>query len=171
MPLLATIGYEGASLDGFIAALIAARVDILVDVRAVPWSRRSEFAKPALSRAVAEAGLSYRHMAALGNPKRGREAAKAGHRESFAAIYAAQLATPAAEADLAAIAALAATSLPCLMCYEKDPASCHRSMIADRMAERYGMTVKHLAAGKDRPRTRDAAPRQGTLALAPRRGR
>jgi hypothetical protein len=54
---LRTIGYEGASVDGFIAALRRSRVSLLIDVRAVAVSRRKGFSKTALAAALAEAGF------------------------------------------------------------------------------------------------------------------
>ena len=71
---LCTIGYERASLAGFIAALKGAGVATLIDVRDQPWSQRPEFRRDDLRQALLAAGLGYVHIRALGNPKEGREA-------------------------------------------------------------------------------------------------
>ncbi len=142
--VLFTIGYEGSRLVDVVAALSDAGVTTLVDVREAPWSRRPEFAKRALGAAMAAAGIGYRHMKALGTPKAGRDAARAGDIATFHAIFGAQLATEAAQSQLGEVAALVATERPCLMCYERDPERCHRSIVAARLAETTGLAVRHL---------------------------
>lgn len=100
MSELLTIGYEGATPQGFDATLTAARVELVVDVRAVAASRRQGFAKSALSDRLAHAGIRYIHLRELGDPKPGREAARAGRWAEFRAIFSAHLNTPDAAFDL-----------------------------------------------------------------------
>ena len=142
--VLFTIGYEGSRLADVVAALSDAGVTTLVDVREAPWSRRPEFAKRALGAAMAAAGIGYRHMKALGTPKAGRDVARAGDIATFHAIFGAQLETEAAQSQLGEVAALVAMERPCLMCYERDPERCHRSIVAARLAETTGLAVRHL---------------------------
>ena len=78
-----TIGYEGAAIEAFVDTLGAAGVRTLIDVRDAPWSRRPEYAKRALAEALAAGGIDYRHLKGLGNPKPGRDAARAGDIETF----------------------------------------------------------------------------------------
>jgi len=144
IPLLATVGYEGASLEGLIAALQAGDVDMVLDVREVPWSRRREFAKGSLSEALAQAGIGYLHRKALGTPKPGRDAAKAGDRDSFARILASQLDSAEGQAALMEAAALARQGRLCLLCYEHDPRQCHRSEVAARLAALAPLEIRHL---------------------------
>lgn len=144
-PAIATIGYEKATPDQVIAALLAADVEMLVDIRQVPWSRRPGFSKGALATKAAEAGIDYVHLKGLGTPAEGREANKAGRLDDFAAIFRAHMATAAAQADLARAAELAASSRICLLCLEGDARRCHRSIVADMLAERLATTVRHLA--------------------------
>lgn len=136
-----TIGYAGSTLTPFLETLKEAGVEELVDVRAVPASRNRAFSKTALAIALEEAGIAYRHMRDLGTPKAGREAAKRGDRDTFHRIYKDQLATPEAQDALAALSALAAEKTVCLMCMESDPAVCHRTVLAARLA---GFRVEHL---------------------------
>jgi uncharacterized protein (DUF488 family) len=77
---LFTIGYEGATMGEFLAALQAAGVERLIDVRAVPNSRRPGFSKTPLRNALAEVGIEYVHLRALGTPAAGREAAREGRK-------------------------------------------------------------------------------------------
>ena len=152
---LFTIGYEGSRLADVVATLSAAGVTTLLDVREAPWSRRPEFAKRALGEAMAAAGIGYRHMKALGTPKAGRDAARAGDTATFRAIFDAQLETDAAQAQLGEVEALVATERPCLMCYERDPNRCHRSIVAARVAVTRGLVVRHLEI----PRGDDSQPK------------
>ena len=71
---LFTIGYEGATMADFLAALGAAGVRRVIDVRALPLSRRSGFSKTPLKNALAEVGIDYVHLKALGTPPSGRAA-------------------------------------------------------------------------------------------------
>lgn len=146
MTAIATIGYEGATVGDLIAALSAAGVATVIDVREAPVSRRKGFSKSALAAALAEAGLDYVHLRALGTPKPGRDAARQGDMERFHGIFAAQLATPEAQAGLVRTAEIMRAGKACLLCYERDPRACHRSLVLDALAERMALEVEHLFA-------------------------
>ncbi|HEY0011664.1 MAG TPA: DUF488 domain-containing protein, partial [Allosphingosinicella sp.] len=73
-----TIGYEGSTQPELIAALTGAGVERLIDVRAVPLSRKPGFSKNILAAGLREAGIDYVHLKALGTPPAGREAARKG---------------------------------------------------------------------------------------------
>ncbi|NJC33468.1 uncharacterized protein (DUF488 family) [Sphingomonas jejuensis] len=128
-PQVFTIGYEGATVDGLIAALQGAGVRRLIDVRALPLSRRPGFSKSALAAALGEAGIDYRHLRALGTPKRGRDAAKKGDVATLRAVYADQLGLPEAEAEAAILQALVREAPSALLCFERDPCHCHRTLL------------------------------------------
>ena len=149
LPRLATVGYEGATVASFLDALRAAGVDLLVDVRALAMSRRPGFAKSRLAANLAEAGIGYQHLRALGTPADGRAAARAGRHAEMRAVFAAHLATPSAQEALDALAELARTRRVCLLCFEADPAHCHRSLVADALAARLPVEVVHLRAEDD----------------------
>lgn len=141
---LATIGYEGKTMDEFLAELKAADVDLLIDIRAVAASRRPGFSKTALSGALNEAGIGYLHLRALGTPKTGRDAARKGRTAEMREIYAGQLETP--EAELAFEQAHAAVNehRAALLCYEKEAAGCHRAMLVERLQQRTPYAVHDL---------------------------
>lgn len=143
-PTIATIGYEQATQDQVIAALKAANIDMLIDVRAVARSRRPGFSKGNLAAAVEAAGIRYLHLKGLGTPAEGREANKAGRMDDFAAIFHAHMASTAAQEDLARAAELASESRVCLLCLEGDHRRCHRHIVADMLAERLGARIAHL---------------------------
>jgi uncharacterized protein (DUF488 family) len=133
---LYTIGYEGADADRFLAALQGAGVATVADVRAVALSRKRGFSKNQLRDGLAEAAIGYRHFIDLGTPKPGREAARAGDTTRMHAIFCEQLATAGAQAALEELAELAESQPICLLCFERDPAQCHRRIIAERLAKR-----------------------------------
>jgi uncharacterized protein (DUF488 family) len=131
-----TIGYEGASPDRFLAALQEAGVAVVADVRAVALSRKRGFSKNQLRDDLAAGGVAYRHFIDLGTPKAGREAARAGDAPTMRRIFCEQLDTAGAQAALDDLAALAAEQPVCLLCFERDPAFCHRRILAERLAPR-----------------------------------
>ena len=124
-----TIGYEGATVDEVLAALARAGVGQVADVRAIAASRRPGFSKTSLAANLAEAGIGYRHLRALGTPKPGRDAAKKGDRATLERVYAAQLELPEAQAEAAALRAMVEDKPTALLCFERDPEMCHRSML------------------------------------------
>ena len=124
-----TIGYEATTVGEFLAALSAAGVKRVVDVRAVPNSRRPGFSKTPLRNALAEAGIDYVHLRALGTPAAGREAARKGRHDDLRRIYAGQLKLPEAIAAGAQMMELAREKPSALLCYERDPAGCHRTLL------------------------------------------
>jgi uncharacterized protein (DUF488 family) len=124
-----TIGYEGATVDEVLGALQAAGVAQVADVRAIAASRRPGFAKSSLAANLASVGIGYRHFRDLGTPKPGRDAAKKGDRATLERVYAGQLELPEAQAASAALNALADERPTALLCFERDPAMCHRSLL------------------------------------------
>ena len=139
-----TIGYEATTVGEFVAALQQAGVERVIDVRAIPNSRRPGFSKTPLSRALAEVGIDYVHLRALGTPADGRAAARAGRQEELERIYAGQLELPEAIAQGAQMVALAQEKASAVLCYERDPAGCHRTLLLDAVAP--DAEVEHLYA-------------------------
>jgi uncharacterized protein (DUF488 family) len=137
-----TIGYEGATVGELLAALEQADVERVIDVRALPLSRRPGFSKTPLSEALAEAGIDYVHLKALGTPPAGRTAARSGRHEEMAQIYAGQLELPEAIAQSAQMLALAEEKPSALLCMERDPDHCHRTLLLEAVAS--SAEVVHL---------------------------
>ena len=124
-----TIGYEGTTQAEFVAALQAAGVERVIDVRAVPLSRKPGFSKNILRNGLAEAGIDYVHLKALGTPPEGREAARKGRRADLERIYGGQLELPEAIVAAAEMRELAAEKPSALLCFEREPGGCHRSLL------------------------------------------
>ncbi|HEX8667357.1 MAG TPA: DUF488 domain-containing protein [Allosphingosinicella sp.] len=143
-PPLFTIGYEGKTQAEFLDALVAAGVELLIDVRAIAASRRPGFSKTALAGGLRERGIDYLHLRPLGTPAAGREAARQGRIAEMRAIYADQLETPEALLAFEQALAAAAERRSALLCYERDAAGCHRSALAERMIARAAFGIRDL---------------------------
>lgn len=126
-----TIGYEGATQPELIAALTVAGVERLIDVRAVPLSRKPGFSKNILAAGLREAGIDYVHLKPLGTPPEGREAARKGRHDVLERVYAGQLDLPEAIVAAEQMKELAAEKPSVLLCFERDPKGCHRSLLLD----------------------------------------
>lgn len=141
---LFTIGYEGVAWAPFLATLQQAGVRQVIDVRQLPLSRRPGFSKRPLQAGLAEAGIGYVHLRALGTPPEGREANRRRQWDRFWPIVEASLSTLEAGVALEQAAELAGAQRSCLLCFEADPCICHRLRVGDLLAERHGFTPRHL---------------------------
>jgi uncharacterized protein (DUF488 family) len=161
MTTLYTIGYEGASLADFVATLQVAGVQHVMDIRDVPQSRRPGFSKNVLAAALQNAGISYSHVKSLGDPKAGREAARRGDHDGFLAIFEAHLGTPEAKTALVEAAAAIQEKPTTLLCYERDPKTCHRAIVGQRLKDVCSLNVQHLGVrlngGRQRGTVAEAA--------------
>ncbi len=144
MKRLATIGYEGASIPDFIATLKLASIETVVDVRELPLSRRKGFSKKSLSEALRVVGIGYIHLRDLGDPKEGRDAARDGRFGDFYRIYSKHLRTARAQVALTELRGIVASTDACLLCYEREPNQCHRSMVAAALVAEDQIRVVHL---------------------------
>jgi uncharacterized protein (DUF488 family) len=138
-----TLGYEGLSLVQFIEGLAKAGVTMVVDVRELPLSHKPGFSKRPLSEGLARAGIDYRHMKALGAPKPIRDRLrKAGDRSAFFKEFRAHL--RGQREALAELGEIVAGTSACLVCFEADPALCHRTVVAEAVAKKTGAAIRHL---------------------------
>ena len=145
MQTLFMIGYQQAKPDAVLSELKRAKIDLLVDIRAVAASRRPGFSKRQLAASLDEAGIAYIHLQKLGTPAQGRQAARAGDFEALWRIYDKHIKTPEAQAALGELLALIKSGKRvCLLCYERDPNECHRSRIAALVKKRTRVKVDDL---------------------------
>ena len=124
--------------------LKVAGVQRVIDVRALPLSRRPGFSKSPLRGALEEVGIEYVHLKALGTPSEGRTAARAGRHSDMERIYAGQLELPEAMAQSAQMLELAREKPSALLCMEREPAHCHRTLLLNAVAA--DAEVVHLFA-------------------------
>ena len=142
--MLFTVGYEGAKLSDFVDTLKTCKVELLVDIRDYPGSRRKGFSKNVLRDHLSEAEIEYEHLGELGDPKEGREAARSGRYDEFRRIFEAHMESKEARLGMDRLAELASDHVVCLLCYERNPKVCHRQIVADRLKNRLNIEVKHI---------------------------
>jgi uncharacterized protein (DUF488 family) len=170
-----TVGHSTRQFSELAQLLLDAGVDELVDVRRVPRSRRNpQFDSDALSRALGEVGIGYRHAEALGGFRRPQPGSVNGGWEhtSFRG-YADYMATPQFAAALTVVERLAASRTLSLMCAEAQWWRCHRRLISDALLVA-GWRVLHLGLGR-KPIEHELTPFAvrhpgGALTYPPRQG-
>jgi uncharacterized protein (DUF488 family) len=137
-----TIGHSNHPIDRFVELLTQGGVSLLVDVRSTPYSRRfPQFGREPLAKSLAAAGIDYVWEGAAlgGKPEAG------GSYDSLAA-------KPAFGEALDRLIASREDAVPCLMCAEKDPLDCHRTVLVSRRLAERGVAIEHLLAdGTARP--------------------
>jgi uncharacterized protein (DUF488 family) len=139
-----TLGYEGANPSDFVRTLQEVGVSLLIDVRELPQSRRAGFSKRVLAESLAAVGIGYRHMKQLGDPKPGREAARRGDMNAFRMIFGAHLELDATRTAISDAAVDAERETVALMCFERNPKNCHRSIVAERICDIVSGEIVHL---------------------------
>ena len=136
MKPIRTIGHSNHPIERFVDLLKAGDVNVLVDVRSTPWSRRfPQFGKERLAKTLAEAGIAYVHEGAAlgGKPEAGGSYDDLARRPDFAQA-------------LDRVTARAAGATLCLMCAEKEPLDCHRTVLVSRRLAERGVAIEHLLA-------------------------
>jgi uncharacterized protein (DUF488 family) len=142
---LSTIGYEAATMPAFLDALRLGGVELVADIRAVAGSRRPGFSKTKLAGHLLENGIDYVHLRGLGTPADGRAAARSGDYAGLERIYREHLESGTAVVDMESLVQLVSSGRHvCLLCYEADPAHCHRSLVAAALGARIPVAVQHL---------------------------
>lgn len=141
---LYTIGYEGSGIQAFVLTLLDAGVDTLIDVRDLPLSRKKGFSKAVLREILEANGIAYVHLRGLGDPKPGRDAARAGNMKLFKHIFGQHMKTAAAQLDLLVANAHAKEKAVCLMCFERAHCDCHRSIVAAHICKATGLHIQNL---------------------------
>jgi uncharacterized protein (DUF488 family) len=145
MPALFTIGYEQAKPAAVLGELKCAKVDLLIDTRAVAASRRPGFSKRQLAASLDEIGIPYLHLQKLGTPAEGRAAAKAGDLDTLWRIYDKHIKKPEAQETLGELITLIKSGKRvALLCYCRDPNACHRSRIVANIKKRTPVKAEDL---------------------------
>jgi uncharacterized protein (DUF488 family) len=142
---LFTIGYEQAKPAAVLDELKRAKIALLVDTRAVAASRRPGFSKRQLAASLDKAGIGYVHLQKLGTPAEGRAAARSGDTDTLWRIYEKHIKTAEAQAELRELVALIKSGKRvALLCYCRDPKTCHRSRIVANVKRRLPVKVTDL---------------------------
>lgn len=152
---LYTFGYEGLSLDRFIICLKAHHVRTVLDVRAIPLSRKRGFSKTGFAAALHQAGIVYAHLPAMGCPKPIRDRYKAdGDWGAYTKAFLAYLGRQ--QEAIAELARIASRTNCCLVCFEADFNRCHRTYVGRAVVRVAGLRLVHLT---DRTTIPDVAVR------------
>ena len=140
-----TIGYEQAKPAAVLNELKRAKIELLVDTRAVAASRRPGFSKRQLAASLDEAGIAYVHLQKLGTPAEGRAAARSGDHATLWRIYDKHIkkAEPQEALD-ELIGLIKSGKRVALLCYCRDPKACHRSRIVANVKKRARVKVEDL---------------------------
>lgn len=161
--VLFTIGYESITLPELVDELRRCNVNVVLDVRQNPISRKPGFSRTALSVGLQVAGIRYEHAAAFGCPRSIRDE----YRETmswvqYQASYLEHLST--LDDHVAALALRSYRERLALLCFEANPNFCHRSLVASAVGRhrRGKLTVTHLMM----PSQAQAARRYDRFALA-----
>ncbi|MFL6116008.1 MAG: DUF488 family protein [Catenulispora sp.] len=158
MATVATVGVYGWTIESFLAALREGGVTQLLDVRQRRGVRGREYSwanAKRLQAALADAGIDYRHHLELAPTTELRqlqyaEDARVGEgkrsRTRLAPEYAERYVREILDqADLdAVVAEMPAEGMAALLCVERDPEACHRSLIAARLEDEFGVAISHL---------------------------
>ena len=164
-PILYTIGYEGADISQFFETLRECGIQRVIDIRDVPVSRKRGFSKRALCAALEQEGISYCHLKPLGDPKAGRDAMRRGDYQTFLEIYNAHLALDVGQFALRNAIDLACEKSSVLLCFERSPKGCHRTIVANEMRKHMDFEVRNLGVNSDaRPNKKE---RENLLGIAP----
>ncbi len=140
-----TIGYEGSTLKDVMDCMITNGVEVLVDVRELPLSRKAGFSKTPLYNEATSRGIAYLNVRTLGCPREIRHDYHKDHNwEKYSIRYLQHLATQTG--SLENLAKLAKEKKCCLLCFEADARYCHRRYIADHLLPFLGedTRIKHL---------------------------
>ncbi|MEM7244288.1 MAG: DUF488 domain-containing protein [Acidobacteriota bacterium] len=174
---LFTVGHSNRTLDELIALVKSARLDVIADVRRFPRSRRHPwFDGRTLGPALVEAGVEYHHLEGLGGhrgtPPDEAQALVGALDEPWSGYAWHARTAPEFASDLGRLEVLAQTQRTAVLCAEKSPAHCHRSVIADLLVLQ-GWKVVHVTEdGETAHEKRDEAELEdGLLTYRPLQGR
>jgi len=143
-PAVYTAGYEGESVDSFFNRLLKFGIEMIIDVRANPISRKYGFSKRQFSEISKKLGIDYCHMPRLGIPSKYR--VKLGTYDSYQhllAKYGREI-LPGLKSEIRKVVDLMLKKPAVLVCMEKDVRCCHRSRLADAVSQVSGLKVTHL---------------------------
>ena len=142
-----TLGYEQSEPEDYIRRLQQHGVSVVVDVRDFPISRKRGFSKARLRELLAEAGIDYIHLQTLGAPKDLRDDLRSGGSWwNYVKQYTSRVLSHRGE-DIEFLIDLASRKCISLLCFERDPDECHRSLVAHEMVQRsngLNLQIEHI---------------------------
>jgi uncharacterized protein (DUF488 family) len=129
-----SVGYEGFELGAFVDHLVGMKVSVVVDVRLNAISRKRGFSRRALTAALADAGIGYRHEPELGNPPDNRDSFRTGDGAEGRQRMRAMLENGSGPA-LQRLIDVARVDRVAVLCVERERTKCHRDVITEMVTE------------------------------------
>ncbi|HKF80704.1 MAG TPA: DUF488 domain-containing protein [Thermoleophilaceae bacterium] len=174
MTSIFTIGHSTHEPDAFVALLAAAEIELLVDVRRFPSSRRFPwFSRSELHASVSEAGIGYLHIEALGGRRDPvPDSPNGGWRVGQFRGYADHMESAEFRHAVDRLIELAHRRRTAVVCAEAQWWRCHRRLLSDVLLTR-DVEVLHLdARGRSEPHelTPFAVVEKGRLIYPPEQG-
>jgi uncharacterized protein (DUF488 family) len=140
-PGLVSIGYEGRTAEDLVAALLAANVGVVADVRLTPLSRKPGLSKRRLAEALNAAGIEYIHLRALGNPRDNREPFRNGRSAAGVDRFRELMQDSDSARWLDELAEMARRQKVAVLCFERDHDRCHRQVVTEEVIRRAANTA------------------------------
>ncbi|UCC78657.1 MAG: DUF488 domain-containing protein [Candidatus Zixiibacteriota bacterium] len=140
---LFTIGYEKRDIEDFLKTLKDNNIEILIDIRAVPYSRNKDYTKKNLEKRLLEVGIEYLPAKELGSPEDLRKKVKSDRDYGYFFDKYKEFLEGKKE-YLGELIDIARKKIICLLCYEGDFNRCHRSSVARQIAETGDLEILHL---------------------------
>lgn len=145
-PVIYTIGYEGLDIDDFLKLLKKNKIKRIIDVRKNPISRKFGFTKSRFRSMADAVGIGYEHLPGLGVPKALRKTIKTPEdRQRVFKFYEEKLLPKAVEEKAAALEMIKEKP-SVLVCYERDPIDCHRTIVANELKKMSRLQVRNIVA-------------------------
>jgi uncharacterized protein (DUF488 family) len=142
---LLTIGYEGLEIDEFVNRMKRFHISRLIDVREIPISRKPGFSKTSLKERLQQENIEYVHVKALGSPREIRKKLKVDQDyDYFFDAYKKYLSENMEV--IREVYRFINNGVNCIMCFERFPEKCHRSIVANKIKdyESNGLKIKHI---------------------------
>jgi len=130
-----TIGYEGKTMDGFLNLLIQKNVSLVIDVRKNAFSMKRGFSKTPLKKSLEMGGINYIHFPDLGIPPSKRTDLNSS--ESYQELFKEYSKSLSSKKErIEEIRCLGNQQKIALLCFEADPAYCHRGILSEIVSDR-----------------------------------
>lgn len=139
---ICTIGYQGKAISDFVQELVMSGVEVLIDVRRRPLSRKRGFSKTSLRNALAEQGIDYFHAPNLGMPVELFQYRNDKDNGPILREYGRRL--PSQSAEIVRVIEVSKHRRSCLLCFEADQHQCHRGVLADEIFREADLRPEHL---------------------------
>ena len=144
-PAVYSLGYEGLSIDSFLDVVLKEGIQMVIDSRYNPISRKYGFSKSTLADKCRDVGIRYHQFSEVGIPSKIRSQIQ--DRQSLWDYYTEEILAKNSEV-LESIANICKSDPSVLICFERKPEDCHRHIIAVELSTRTGLPIIHYVEGR-----------------------